>query len=196
MSPSQGETDAGTEPWLPFLQGLSAFVARRVPRQDAEDVVQDVLLRLHQGAEKLHQARRAEAWVYGIARRAVADYYRKRRPAEALPESAEVPDDAGPEPGGFADFAGDHSVHEEVLSWLRPMADDLPETYRRALVMADFEGRPQREVAEELGISLSGAKSRVQRARAMLADDLRRCCEVSLGPEGKVVDFRRNDCDC
>jgi RNA polymerase sigma-70 factor (ECF subfamily) len=62
---------------------------------------------------------------------------------------------------GFASFGGDHSVHEEVLSWLRPMAEELPEKYRQALVLADFEGLTQRQVAESLDLSLSGAKSRV-----------------------------------
>lgn len=200
MTPSPSTTAA--DPWLhwrPFVEGLRRFVASRVPAQDAEDVAQEVMVRLHRGAGRLRDAERAESWVFGVARRAIADYYRARgaTPAAAGAEPADALADptAGPE-RGFGRFAGAHSVHEEVLSWLRPMAEELPETYREPLLLADFEGVPQREVAARLGLTLSGAKSRVQRARAMLGDRLAHCCEVELGADGKVVDFRRRECDC
>lgn len=175
-------------------------MARRVPAQDADDVAQDVLLRLHQNADRLRDVSRAEAWVYAVARRAIADYFRSRRPLHDLGDEVEeltAPGGAGSEPlPGFATFQGDHSVHEEVLSWLRPMAEELPEGYRRALVLADFEGLPQRQVAARLGLSLSGAKSRVQRARRMLGEAVRRCCELEIDGDGTVVDFSRRGCEC
>jgi RNA polymerase sigma-70 factor, ECF subfamily len=199
MTPKGSQAEQDVAHWRPFVAGLRAFVARRVPARDAEDVAQEVLVRLHQGAASLRDASRAESWVYGVARRTIADYFRSREPAASAEPAAraeELPAPDGPPARGFGAFAGDHSVHEEVLSWLRPMAEELPEPYRRALLMADFEGRPQREVAAELGLSLSGAKSRVQRARALLGTRLRRCCEIELGPEGRVLDFRRRDCEC
>jgi len=196
MTAGSHQSSSGAEPWGPFQQGLSAFVARRVPHQDAEDVVQDILLRLHRSAATLRDAGRAESWVYGVARRAIADFYRRRHPMDSLPEALDIPEQSEAPRRGFASFPGDHSVHEEVLSWIRPIAESLPDHYREALLMADFEGHSQKQVAEALGLSLSGAKSRIQRARALLGEDLRRCCKVSLGPEGKAVDFERRECDC
>ncbi|MEM7481261.1 MAG: sigma-70 family RNA polymerase sigma factor [Acidobacteriota bacterium] len=183
--------------WQPFVAGLRRFVAGRVPALDAEDVAQEVLLRLHQRAHTLRDTARAEAWVYGVARRVIADHYRARKVPLSEGEDLErlelpLPADAP----SLASFEGDHSVHEEVLTWLRPLAEELPEKYRRALVLADFEGRTQREVAAELGLSLSGAKSRVQRARSMLGDALARCCQVEMGPDGRAVDFLRRECAC
>ena len=88
-------------------------------------------------------------------------------------------------------------MHEEVLTWLRPTAESLPDGYREALLLADFEGLSQRQVADRLGLSLSGAKSRVQRARKLLRQRLEQCCELALEPGGKVVDFRRRRaCNC
>lgn len=192
--PPSSETD---RTWRPFLAGVRAFVARRVPVQDADDVAQDVLLRLHQQTGALRDGERAAAWVYGIARRTVADYYRARRPLAELGEDDQNPVAiTEPENPGFASFPGRHSVHEEVLSWLRPMVDELPAGYREALLLADFEGRPQKEVATALGLSLSGAKSRIQRARALLGENLHRCCTVELGADGRVVDFERRRCEC
>jgi RNA polymerase sigma-70 factor (ECF subfamily) len=197
MPPTTPATDP-TAHWQPFVAGVRAFVARRVPAQDADDVAQEVMVRLHQAAATLRDAERAESWVYGIARRTVADHFRARGGTERAPGTEPVDDlpAAAAPHRGFGTFRGAHSVHEEVLSWLRPMAEELPDGYRQALLLADFEGRPQREVAKLLGLSLSGAKSRVQRARAMLGEHLRRCCEVELGADGEVVDFRRRSCDC
>lgn len=182
--------------WEPFLDGLRTFVARRVPRQDADDVAQEVLLRLYQGKDSLRQPARAEAWIYGIARRTIADYYRRRPGLETTGSTSPEPPAETTETRGFGTFAGDHGPHEEVLSWLRPMVDELPSLYREPLLAADFEGKTQRQIAAELGLSLSGVKSRVQRARAMLGENLHRCCEVALGDDGRVVDFQRRSCEC
>lgn len=184
--------------WASFVDGLRAFVANRVPAQDAEDVAQDALLRIHKSVATLRDPRRVQGWVYSVARHAVADYYRVHRSVEVA-DAIELETMADPSVGvaeKLATFDGDHSVHEEVLSWLRPIAEQLPAGYREALLLADFEGRPQRQVAEALGLSLPGAKSRVQRARRLLAAELERCCSVELGAEGRVEDFKRNACDC
>ena len=194
-SPNSGPDDREEAPWRPFVQGLRAFIARRIPSAHADDVLQETLVRLHEAAPSLRDADRAEAWVFSIARRTIADFYRvqERRPVD---ETVERLDDvAGPEQHpdteNLADYEGEHDVHEEVLSWLRPMVEELPEMYRRPLVMADFEGHTQQEVADELGLSLSGAKSRVQRARAQLGDLLKQCCEIEFNPKGRAQAFRR-----
>lgn len=194
------DIDPFAEPYFrPFLRGLRAFVARRVPERDADDVAQEVLLRLHQGLDGLRDPSRWDSWAFGIARRTIADYYRSRKPVD-LPEGQEEVEalaavDPGLEARGFGSFDGDHSVHEEVLGWLRPTAEQLPARYRDALLLADFEGEKQKDVAQRLGLSLSGAKSRVQRARGLLADALRRCCEIAVDEGGEVVDFRRLEDD-
>ena len=176
-----------------FARELRGFVGRRVPAQDADDVTQDVLLRLHESASGLRHADRWQAWAYSVARNAIADHYRRRPPDEAVEDVLlEAARDAAlPATRGFGCYEGDHDVHEEVLGWLRPTAESLPERYRRALIMADFEGVPQREIARRLGISVSGTKSRVQRARRLLAESLRACCEIAIDQDGRAVDFER-----
>lgn len=196
---SSSKPSPGHEPsWGYFVDGLRAFIARRVPAQDADDVAQDALLRIHKSAASLRDPERVQAWVYSVARFAIADYYRTHRRVEVA-DSIELDAMVDPKAGvaeKLASFSGDHSAHEEVLTWLRPTAELLPDGYRQALLMADFEGRTQREVADALGLSLPGAKSRVQRARRLLATELERCCSIELGAEGRVEDFQRNACDC
>ncbi len=185
--PEEAVTDcrSAEELWQDFGRQLRSFVRGRLPReQDVEDVLQEIFLKIHQEACSVKNPDKVQAWVYRIARNAVADFYRdrgRRPPADVPVESAaeSVVDDAAP-----------NDVHEEVLSWLVPMIDELPEKYGLALRLADVEGLPQREVAERLGLSLSGAKSRVQRARVQLGRLLAECCQVELGA-GRVVEYRR-----
>ena len=182
-----------------FVDGVRRFIGKRVPSSDVDDVVQDVFVRVSRGLNQLRQSERAEAWMLAIARRTIADFYRKRD--RQLPiVSEEVPeptDKSALLPENLSDYTGEHDVHEEILSWLRPMADEIAEPYRTALIKADFENVSQRQLAHQMGLSESGLKSRVQRARKLLADVLQRCCEVEFGGEGRAVAFRRlRECRC
>jgi RNA polymerase sigma-70 factor (ECF subfamily) len=69
------------------------------------------------------------------------------------------------------------------------MVEQLPEPYRTALKLADLEGLSQQDIADREGISLSGAKSRVQRARRQLGDMIRDCCRVERDARGNVIDY-------
>ena len=183
-----------------FVDGVRRFIGKRVPSSDIDDVVQDVFVRVSQSLNQLRERERAETWILAIARKTIADFYRKRErrlPAALGEEGPEPPDESAPQPENLSRYAGEHDVHEEVLSWLRPMADEIAEPYRTALIKADFEKVSQRKLARELRLSESGPKSRVQRARKQLADVLQRCCEVEFGGEGRAVAFRRlRACHC
>lgn len=171
--------------WTRFREDLTRYLDRRLPSAPVtEDVLQDVFHRIHRSVDRLGDVENVEGWLYGIARHAVADFYRARE-RSATHASETLDEDREP-------VAPDtYDVHEEVLSWLTPMIEDLPEMYAAPLRMADVDGKSQQEVADALGLSLSGAKSRIQRARTMLGDTLRRCCEVEFGADGRAVEFRR-----
>lgn len=192
MPPSASSPEAL---WHHFRQQLHRFLAARLPSEaDADDVLQDVFLRLQEGAAALASVDDVRAWLYRIARHAVADFYRarERRALEAATPPGDLPAPTDePAADTLSPYAGPHDVHEEVLSWLRPMIDELPEHDRVPLRMADLEGRTQQEVAEALGLSLSGAKSRVQRARARLGELLQQCCALEFGTDGRVAAFHR-----
>lgn len=180
--------------WKQFSDQVRGFIRLRVSdKQEAEDVLQDIFIRIHKGIDELKHEGRVQSWVFGIARRALVDYYRKKgRDKEELSRSEVKEKDGGKDLAhDLNDFEGDHSVHEEVLSWLIPMIDELPEKYATPLKMADVEGKTQQEIADELGLSLSGAKSRVQRARKKLGEVLAACCEVEFGQEGKAIAYRK-----
>lgn len=83
----------------------------------------------------------------------------------------------------------------ELASCLQPLVADLPETYQSALVLAELEGLPQKEVARRLGLSLSGAKSRIQRGREQLRQRVLACCDVEVSRNG-IVGYERRAAAC
>ena len=158
-----------------------AFVSRRVrSREDAEDIAQEVMLRIHRHSADLERVDRMGAWVNRIAANAIADHY--RRPARrelASGQATDVPEVAvEPSLAAVDDSADD--VRRELAACLAPLIERLPPLYRQALEVTEFGGLSQVEAAAELGLSVSGMKARVQRARRQLREQLLECCHVEL----------------
>jgi RNA polymerase sigma-70 factor (ECF subfamily) len=169
--------------WRDYRTRLVAFVAKRVSDEaTAEDIVHDVLVRAWDRRDTLRAADRFEAWLYQVTRNAIVDHYRARRPSEPLP-----PDLAGP-----ADTSDRRALHE-LAGCMQPLVDTLPAHYRDALALSELQGLTQQETAGRLGLSLSGAKSRVQRARRMLGEKLLDCCRVEVDTRGAIVDYEKNN---
>jgi len=174
--------------WEDHRARLRGFVAKRVrDRHAEEDILQEVFLKLQANRHTLKSPESISAWLFRVAANAIADYYRAHRPTE------ELSDDIASQ---------EHAEHErdyaaELAPCLRPMIARLPAKYRRALVLSEMRGLTQREVADRLGISLSGAKSRVQRGRQHLRQGLARCCDIEVGPNGILgYEVRDKACGC
>lgn len=161
---------------------LHDFVARRVPPQDTEDVLQDVFVRMQRGLGDIRDDQRLAGWMYQVARHAIADHY--RRPAvrreRATADFAELPLVAEVEDGSDAP-AG---LVQAMISFMKALS---PED-REALELTDLQGLTQAEAARRLGLSTPGMKSRVQRARARLRDLLDGCCAIEVDARGGIVD--------
>jgi RNA polymerase sigma-70 factor (ECF subfamily) len=172
--------------WEQYCCRLLAFICGRVASEaEAEDILQEVFIRVHGHLCCLPDAPKMEIWIYQITRNLIIDHYRRHKELVEIPESlpAEV------------DFPEDDREAELALS-LRETIESLPNTYREALSLAEYEGFSQKELASRLGISLSGAKSRVQRAREKLRDQLLACCHFELDRRGRIIDYYQICCCC
>lgn len=171
--------------WREHRSRLRSFIVKRVPDRDiADDILQDVFLKALDNMQTVRTHGSVSAWLYRVATNAIADYYRSRKPVEELPEDLFAPERE-------TDYVA------ELAVCLEPFIAQLPEIYRTAVMMAEIEGKTQREVARELGISLSGVKSRVQRGREKLRQRLSLCCEIETGRNGIVgYEIRRSACSC
>jgi RNA polymerase sigma-70 factor, ECF subfamily len=195
VSASTAPSSIDTETiWREFHDGLLAFIGRRVrSRETAEDILQEVMLRIHRQAAGLETTEAVGAWVHTIARNAIVDHYRRasvRRElttgAEIDPRTVEINEAEAPD--GRA----------ELAACVAPLLKRLPTTYREALTLTELEGFTQDQAAGRVGLSLSGMKSRVQRGRAQLRQVLLDCCEVELDRRRGVADYRprRGACGC
>ena len=140
--------------WEEFNTGLKLFILKHIQDEaSAEDILQDVFLKIHTHISTLREADKLEGWIYQITRNAITDYYRANKSTSELQEVPYVPEDP------FDDVVSD------LIPYVKKLVDNLPYDYRQALILTEYEGLTQRQLAERLGISISGAKSRVQRAR-------------------------------
>ena len=173
--------------WEEYHARLHGFIQSRVGDASvADDILQEVFLRIHSRIDTLKEDRKIQSWIYQIARNAIIDHYRAYKKMEELPETLAAPE---PEP--------DDRARREIGACLLPMVQSLPEHYCQALMMSEMEGLTQREVATEQGLSLSGAKSRVQRGRAMMKERLLECCRFEFDHRGSVMDheYKGKTCD-
>jgi RNA polymerase sigma-70 factor (ECF subfamily) len=169
-----------------FHQRLLLFIRSRVSdRDEAEDILHDVFLKIHRNIDSLRDEEKFEGWMFQIARNAIVDYYRSRKPDAEGDATSEIPDDKQ-----------ELNASERLAPSVREFVEQLPEPYREAIRLVEFEKVSQKELAERLRISVSGAKSRVQRARAMLRDMLMRCCHFEFDRFGAILDYHPISCCC
>lgn len=183
--------------WLAFVEPLRAFLRKRVPPGvDADDVAQDVFLRLARHQSSVAAVRDLEAWVFRIARSALTDALRAeqrraKRVSDQDPDA--LSDDAtfGPQRG---DSHADDDARAELSACVRPFVAALPPAYRRAIELTAVQGLTQEEAAKREGISLSGMKSRVQRARASVVHEIQHCCGLQRDARGTVLGVSDGSC--
>lgn len=172
--------------WNLHHSRLRGFIARRVTDGHAvDDILQVTFLKAHENLASVRSIDAVASWLFRIAENVIADHYRSQRSHD---EPAE--DIAAPEP--TPDFAA-----ELADQCVLPFIAALPEKYGTALMLADIDGLAQQEVAQRLGISLSGAKSRIQRGREKLRARLDACCDIQTGPLGITgYEPREKNCSC
>src|SRR5688572_22870704 len=84
--------------WHDLHERLLRFIRARVADEaSAEDILQEVFLKIHARIGSLRDEERLESWVFQIVRHAIADYHRAQRPHAALPEEVVAPDDGDDE---------------------------------------------------------------------------------------------------
>lgn len=132
----------------------------------AEDLAQDVFVRLYESLDHYQEGRPFKTWFNSLARNLCIDHYRKRRKERSV---VDKPVDE------FHDLAADvESSDEEVerrerREMLLVALDRLGPVSREAIVLKDFQGMSHEEMADQAGVPIGTMKSRVSRARAELA---------------------------
>ena len=181
--------------WAELHASIRGFVARRVRQQpDVEDVVQRVFLHVHRALPMLRETDKLHAWIYQTKRRAIADFY--RTPSQNREIATGTADEIASELAS-SDLPEDgEAATRELSNCLRPLMRGLTVADQEALQMVEFDGLTQVEAAARLGLSVSGMKSRVQRARSHLRSALLECCTIAVDRRGGVISYEGNSRSC
>ncbi|HTO04252.1 MAG TPA: sigma-70 family RNA polymerase sigma factor [Opitutus sp.] len=171
------------------------FIGARVAEPaHADDLTQDVLVKVQQRLSQVRDPRRLMGWVIQIARNTVADFFRSAKTTEVFREEHVA--DSSTRPGSFD--REESQLREDLNRYIRSVVQELPPKYRDALTFTEYDGLSQVELAERLGLTVSAAKSRVQRGRAMVRAIIDQCCHFEVDRYGTVVDCtpKPERCDC
>lgn len=164
--------------WQAHEGELLGFLRHQLPDgHAAEDLLQDVFVKAMRQGEGFCSLGNPRAWLFQVARNAVIDRARVSKVHMPLNEAAlDIP---APSPEAIAPVDALAGCVARVLGELS--ADDAA-----ILRACDLEGRTQREFAEQQGLSLPAAKSRLLRARQRMRDQLSTACQVRYDDDGSV----------
>jgi RNA polymerase sigma-70 factor (ECF subfamily) len=172
--------------WKAHHNQLLNFIRKRVDDPDvAKDLLQDVFLKILDKIDTLKESEKLQNWLYQITRNIISDYYRQKQKENKLAEYAP-------------------KIHEQeelnamqkAESWIGLYVGQLPDNYRQAVELFELQGLSIAKIAEQLGISYTNARARVQRGRKALKKTLTDCCTFHVDVYGNVIDYSRNDQEC
>ncbi len=160
---------------------IVGYLRRLVGDADAEDVAQEVFVKVDKALEDFRGDSSLSTWIYRIATNAAMDHLRKPGSRNAAVVPGRVPDDDSP---GIEETIPDDErpvldtllIRKDMNECIRGVVDGLPENYRSVLVLSELEGMTNAEIVEVLSISLDTVKIRLHRARTRLRKELEAKC--------------------
>ena len=165
---------------------IRRYLARLVGMDEAEDLAQEVFLKIDRSLEGFRGESSIATWVYRIATNAAMDRlrspaYRARvssAPVEEYHEAEEIVVAADDR----VSSAEQDAIRSEMSGCVQDLMAQLPENYRTVLVLSETEGMKNSEIAEVLGVSLETVKIRLHRARGRLKEILEANCSFYHDP--------------
>lgn len=160
--------------WERYNKDLYHFIASRVTDLiTAEEILQEVFLKLHVQLSRKGEIKQAKAYTFAIARNCIIDFYRKNKTVEL--DSLNVVDDT------------DESLIDSTHSredCLKAIIGNLPEKYKRVIYLHEIQGKKSIEISEILKLPLSTVKSQLLRARKKIQLGFMDCCDLTLDDKG------------
>ena len=176
-----------------FRAGLVRYFGRFVDADEARDLAQVTLMKVSGHLQGFRGESSVATWIHRIARNVALDRLR-----QGSLERASIPMDDPDEAAGAdvpaelrAPSAETVAARNEMGECVREFVDRLPESYRSVLVLSDFEGFTNGEIADMGGLSLDNVKIRLHRARHRLQAELRAGCSVECDSQGGVTCDRK-----
>ena len=172
-----------------FHQELLGYLKSKVrSREDAEDILQNVFVKISSSINQLNDEVKVKNWIFTITKNAIIDYYRgnasKRKAAIVEEIDENIIDNADPDPTKGLDQC------------MNTMIGLLPDEYRDIIMDSEIKGTKQKELADHYGMAYPSMRSRVQRGRERLKQLLFNCCDIRTDQQGNIMEARgKGGCD-
>jgi len=164
-----------------FNEKIRRYLARLVGETEAEDLTQEVFLRVSQGLKDFRGTSKLSTWIYRIATNAALD--KLRSPSfQRVTQEILLIDSEGREEDKYIPLRGSVSsvdqqlIRKEMNTCIRNVIKKLPKDFRTVIVLSELEELRNHEIAEILQVSLDTVKIRLYRARAKLKKELDSLC--------------------
>lgn len=164
--------------WKQHAAELRSWLRHRTSQpQDVDDMMQDLYMKALRQGSRFCDVHNARAWLFEVSRNALADRLKLKREMVELPDDlpAALPQDAAPV--------------DNLAACLPRVLSELSPTDREVIALCDLNGLPQAVYAAQVGLHLSAAKSRLQRARRRLRAQMTLACQVKMDADGHVEGF-------
>jgi RNA polymerase sigma-70 factor (ECF subfamily) len=168
------------------------YLTRLVGQSEAEDLTQEVFLRVNRGLSEFKGDAKLSTWIYRIATNVATDRIRSRSAQESRSGKAVSLDEQLNEED--VDLKGDkkpslekQAMREEMSACVQDYIDSLPESYRVPVTLSEIGGLTNKEIAEALGLTVETVKIRLHRGRAKLKEKLEAGCNFDRDEEDILV---------
>lgn len=176
-----------------FRAEILAYIRSKVgDSATADDLTQETFVKVGNALAKGTEPEHFRGWLFQIARNTIIDFGKKTPRFVPLEESHTLSKAENPE---ILDPV-DNEFRKRLFSYALTVIETLPADDREALTLTEIDGLSREELASELGISLTAAKSRVHRARAKLRKTVEECCRLVTDPYGRVIDWKKRETPC
>jgi RNA polymerase sigma-70 factor (ECF subfamily) len=164
-----------------FHEKIRRYLARMLNENEAEDLTQEVFIRVNQGLKDFRGASKLSTWIYRIATNTALD--KLRSPSfQRLTQEMLLIDSEGREEDKYIQLRGSVSsidqllIRKEMNACIRNVIKKLPEDYRTVILLSELEEFKNHEIAQILQISLDTVKIRLHRAREKTKKELDNLC--------------------
>jgi RNA polymerase sigma-70 factor (ECF subfamily) len=175
-----------------YRSRIFRYLTRLVGQSEAEDLTQEVFVRVSRGLPDFKGAAKLSTWVYRIATNVATDRLRlksfKETPSDkAIPHQEGPVNDIDALPDEKNPSLEKQLIREEMSSCVHDYINTLPENYRAIVTLSEIEGLTNQEIAEVLGLTLNVVKIRLHRGRAKLKAKLETGCSFDRDEENILI---------
>ncbi len=169
--------------WKEHHDQLLNFIRKKVKNQsEAEDILQEVFIKILAKIDTLKETEKLKSWLYQITRNTIIDHYREKQRGKNIDISFHP----------FEEEPDESSSMKTAEGWIGLYVNGLPDNYRDAIILSELKGLSIAEIADKMNISYTNARARIHRGRQALKKNLTDCCTFHVDVYGNIIDYHAN----